>query len=59
MKDNTEISCRKVTHYQFLSWPDHGVPQYANSLLQLVKQLRAQTNENVGPIICHCLYVPK
>ena len=58
-KDNTEISCRKVTHYQFLSWPDHGVLEYANPLLQFLKRIRGQTNENVGPIICHCSYVPK
>lgn len=52
--DGTEQASRKVTQYQFLSWPDHGVPQYATGLLQFVKRIRSLSHENVGPILIHC-----
>ena len=54
MKDGSEVSSREVTQYQFLSWPDHGVPQFATPLLQFVKRIRSISDETAGPVIIHC-----
>ncbi|XP_012557847.2 receptor-type tyrosine-protein phosphatase F isoform X1 [Hydra vulgaris] len=45
---------RLVMHYQFLSWPDHGVPQFGTPLLQFVKRVRSVSDQNSGPIVLHC-----
>lgn len=44
---------REVKQYQFLAWPDHGVPLHAYSLAQMVANVRA---ENMGgePLLVHC-----
>ena len=54
MRDEVEVLSRTVTQYQFLSWPDHGVPQYPTALLQFVKRVRALDPGSSGPIVSHC-----
>lgn len=42
-----------VTHYQFLGWPDHGVPKFATSLIEFIRRVR--NNYLPGrPILVHC-----
>uniref|UniRef100_A0A8C6SSD7 protein-tyrosine-phosphatase n=1 Tax=Neogobius melanostomus TaxID=47308 RepID=A0A8C6SSD7_9GOBI len=48
---NTE---REVTHIQFLSWPDHGVPGDPHLLLKLRRRVNAFKNLFSGPIVVHC-----
>ena len=36
------------------SWPDHGVPDYATSLLQLRKKALRSWNDGQNPILVHC-----
>uniref|UniRef100_A0A8C6MSW5 Tyrosine-protein phosphatase non-receptor type 9 n=1 Tax=Mus spicilegus TaxID=10103 RepID=A0A8C6MSW5_MUSSI len=58
---------RQVTHFQFLSWPDYGVPSSAASLIDFLRVVRNQQSMAVGnlgarskgqcpepPIVVHC-----
>ncbi|XP_048833661.1 receptor-type tyrosine-protein phosphatase C-like isoform X8 [Brienomyrus brachyistius] len=45
---------REVTHIQFTSWPDHGVPGEAHLLLKLRRRVNSFKNLFSGPIIVHC-----
>ncbi|CAL9695022.1 unnamed protein product [Knipowitschia caucasica] len=45
---------REVTHIQFLSWPDHGVPGEPHLLLKLRRRVNSFKNLFSGPIVVHC-----
>ncbi|KAM6128739.1 receptor-type tyrosine-protein phosphatase C [Phoenicopterus ruber ruber] len=45
---------RDVTHIQFTSWPDHGVPEDPHLLLRLRRRVNALSNFFSGPIVVHC-----
>ncbi|XP_060252216.1 receptor-type tyrosine-protein phosphatase C isoform X4 [Ovis aries] len=45
---------RAVTHIQFTSWPDHGVPEDPHLLLKLRRRVNAFSNFFSGPIVVHC-----
>ncbi|XP_061883610.1 receptor-type tyrosine-protein phosphatase C [Entelurus aequoreus] len=45
---------REVTHIQFISWPDHGVPGEPHLLLKLRRQVNAFKDFFSGPIVVHC-----
>uniref|UniRef100_A0A8D2DJI7 Tyrosine-protein phosphatase non-receptor type 9 n=1 Tax=Sciurus vulgaris TaxID=55149 RepID=A0A8D2DJI7_SCIVU len=58
---------RQVTHFQFLSWPDYGVPSSAASLIDFLRVVRNQQSLAVSsmgarskgqcpepPIVVHC-----
>lgn len=58
---------RKVSHFQFTSWPDHGVPKNTVAILNFVEDVRKQQREMVKalhdkwtgdprgpPIVAHC-----
>uniref|UniRef100_A0A8P4KDG2 protein-tyrosine-phosphatase n=1 Tax=Dicentrarchus labrax TaxID=13489 RepID=A0A8P4KDG2_DICLA len=47
---------RTIWHYQYLSWPDHGVPQEPGGVLSFLTQVNARQAEspNAGPMIIHC-----
>ncbi|KAM6217302.1 LOW QUALITY PROTEIN: receptor-type tyrosine-protein phosphatase C [Rhynchocyon petersi] len=45
---------REVTHIQFTSWPDHGVPEDSHLLLKLRRRVNAFSNFFSGPIVVHC-----
>ncbi|XP_054646153.1 receptor-type tyrosine-protein phosphatase C isoform X2 [Dunckerocampus dactyliophorus] len=45
---------REVTHIQFISWPDHGVPGEPHLLLKLRRRVNAFKNIFSGPIVVHC-----
>ncbi|XP_054020936.1 receptor-type tyrosine-protein phosphatase C [Dryobates pubescens] len=47
-------SGRDVTHIQFTSWPDHGVPEDPHLLLKLRRRVNALSNFFSGPIVVHC-----
>jgi protein tyrosine phosphatase len=44
---------RKIMHFQYVGWPDHGLPASIISFLELVR-LVDQHNSGAGPIIVHC-----
>ncbi|XP_058504629.1 tyrosine-protein phosphatase non-receptor type 6 [Solea solea] len=47
---------RQVWHYQYLSWPDHGVPQQPGGVLSFLTEVNVKQAENsdAGPIVIHC-----
>uniref|UniRef100_A0A8C4GR22 protein-tyrosine-phosphatase n=1 Tax=Dicentrarchus labrax TaxID=13489 RepID=A0A8C4GR22_DICLA len=53
--DKPKLS-RTIWHYQYLSWPDHGVPQEPGGVLSFLTQVNARQAEspNAGPMIIHC-----
>lgn len=49
---------RYIWHYQYLSWPDHGVPNEPGGVLWFLEEVnRTQsTIPDTGPIVVHCRY---
>eukprot|EP00794_Sanderia_malayensis_P007927 gene7927-8782_t len=46
---------RRVHHFHFLSWPDHGVPEFPTDLLNFRGKLRKFFPSNTTqPILVHC-----
>lgn len=46
---------RKVTHYLFQAWPDHGVPRYATALLGFIRHVRkCHFPSDPTPLAVHC-----
>ncbi|XP_059424055.1 tyrosine-protein phosphatase non-receptor type 6-like isoform X2 [Carassius carassius] len=47
---------RTIWHYQYLSWPDHGVPQEPGGVLSFLEQVNIKQHElsSTGPAIVHC-----
>jgi hypothetical protein len=44
-----------VHHFNFTTWPEHGVPESSSTLIQFVKAVRANRHENTT-IVVHCRY---
>uniref|UniRef100_A0A4W3INS0 Protein tyrosine phosphatase receptor type O n=1 Tax=Callorhinchus milii TaxID=7868 RepID=A0A4W3INS0_CALMI len=51
-----EMDSEQVIHYNYMAWPDHGVPNAdtAENILQFVQMIRQQTVKRPGSIIVHC-----
>ncbi|VDP04488.1 unnamed protein product, partial [Soboliphyme baturini] len=47
---------RTIYQYQFLAWPDHGVPSDPSSVLNFLEEVdrRAATIKDCGPVVVHC-----
>ncbi|KAK3551832.1 hypothetical protein QTP70_028997 [Hemibagrus guttatus] len=47
---------REIWHFQYLSWPDHGVPEQPDKVLGFLSQVNSKQLEfsSVGPMIVHC-----
>lgn len=47
---------RTIWHFQYMSWPDHGVPQEPGGVLSFLEQVNTKQSENpnAGPMIIHC-----
>jgi protein tyrosine phosphatase len=54
IQDSSTRACHTVTHYQYISWPDFGVPSSPLPLLQLSRRLDAHRRPLGGPIVVHC-----
>lgn len=60
-KDHSRSS-RKLTHLQYLGWPDLDVPSSPSGLLALIKRVTKATEESAsqqpnvkaGPVLLHC-----
>ena len=45
----------EVTHFQYIIWPDHGVPLQSNSLMSFVARVRVAHPPNSHvPLLVHC-----
>jgi len=47
---------RRVFHYHFLGWPDHGTPEDPGSVLNFLHDvnIKQESLEGAGPIVVHC-----
>ncbi|XP_053306201.1 tyrosine-protein phosphatase non-receptor type 6 [Spea bombifrons] len=47
---------RNIAHYQYLSWPDHGVPTDPGGVLSFLGEVNRMQESlpKAGPIIVHC-----
>ncbi|XP_072267522.1 receptor-type tyrosine-protein phosphatase mu isoform X7 [Pyxicephalus adspersus] len=45
---------REIRQFHFTGWPDHGVPYHATGLLGFVRQVKAKSPPNAGPLVVHC-----
>jgi protein tyrosine phosphatase len=45
---------RLLTQYNFLTWPDHGVPRDNQQLLELLNVVWLNTAHYKSPILVHC-----
>ncbi|GCC33290.1 hypothetical protein chiPu_0011759 [Chiloscyllium punctatum] len=47
---------QRVIHYNYMAWPDHGVPTASatENILQFVQLVRQEAMERPGPIVVHC-----
>nr|XP_020015111.1 receptor-type tyrosine-protein phosphatase beta isoform X1 [Castor canadensis] len=45
-----------IRHFHYTVWPDHGVPEATQSLIQFVRTVRDYINRtpSVGPTVVHC-----
>ena len=44
-----------VTHFHFTAWPDHGVPQFATSLIGFINRVQKSHDKTKGvPLLVHC-----
>jgi len=53
LKKNGESGERIVTQIQYTNWPDHGVPRYTKTFLELI-HLSNDSNTSKGPLLVHC-----
>lgn len=44
-----------VRHFNYTSWPEHGVPESCSTLIKFVKAVRAHRHNNTT-IVVHCRY---
>ncbi|CAL8258116.1 unnamed protein product [Boreogadus saida] len=46
----------RIWHYQYLSWPDHGVPLEPGGVLSFLAQVNAKQEmfPDAGPMVIHC-----
>ncbi|XP_051915749.1 tyrosine-protein phosphatase non-receptor type 11b isoform X1 [Hippocampus zosterae] len=47
---------RYVSHYQYLTWPDHGVPNEPGGVLSFLEVINRtqRSSPEYGPIVVHC-----
>ncbi|NXW87627.1 PTN6 phosphatase, partial [Alopecoenas beccarii] len=55
LKDHDK-AVREIWHYQYLSWPDHGVPSEPGGVLSFLDQInqKQESIPDAGPILVHC-----
>ena len=43
-----------IKHFQFITWPDHGVPDSVSPFMTLSRKVTDWWYEQRGPIVVHC-----
>lgn len=51
---------RTIWHYQYMSWPDHGVPHEPGAVLSFLSQVNGKQADypDAGPMVIHCRCSP-
>eukprot|EP00079_Xenopus_tropicalis_P035263 XP_017949034.1 PREDICTED: receptor-type tyrosine-protein phosphatase F isoform X6 [Xenopus tropicalis] len=45
---------RDVRQFQFMAWPDHGVPEYPTPILGFLRRVKGCNPPDAGPMVVHC-----
>ena len=45
---------RTILHFQFTTWPDHGVPEHPQTLVRFVRAFRERVTPEQRPVVVHC-----
>ncbi|KAM4641072.1 receptor-type tyrosine-protein phosphatase F isoform 3-T4 [Discoglossus pictus] len=45
---------REIRQFQFMAWPDHGVPEYPTPILAFLRRVKACNPTDAGPMVVHC-----
>ncbi|KAI2661907.1 Tyrosine-protein phosphatase non-receptor type 18 [Labeo rohita] len=45
---------RKVSHFQYTAWPDHGIPDMADGILGMMELARQKQGNQTDPVVIHC-----
>jgi len=55
-KQESDTEERKILHFHFLGWPDHGTPEDPGSVLNFLHDVNSKQEsfDTAGPIIVHC-----
>ncbi|KAM7046993.1 receptor-type tyrosine-protein phosphatase F isoform 2-T2 [Acridotheres tristis] len=44
----------ELRQFQFMAWPDHGVPEYPTPILAFLRRVKACNPTDAGPMVVHC-----
>lgn len=50
---------REVRQFQFMAWPDHGVPEYPTPILAFLRRVKTCNPPDAGPMVVHCRCMQK
>jgi netrin-G3 ligand len=55
-KEKSDKPLLEVKHFLYTVWPDHGVPQYATSVIKFIRRVRKSypMSKDNKPIVIHC-----
>lgn len=53
LTDTQSGKSRDITQYQYMAWPDHGLPESTTAFLNL-QNLAEKANHTNGPFLVHC-----
>ncbi|XP_056629175.1 tyrosine-protein phosphatase non-receptor type 18 [Triplophysa dalaica] len=45
---------RKVSHFQYTAWPDHGIPDVPDGILGMMELARQKQGDQTDPVVVHC-----
>ncbi|KAL7988130.1 hypothetical protein Chor_007049 [Crotalus horridus] len=45
---------RVISHFQYVAWPDRGIPDTYGYFLNMIEQVRFKQGEDTAPICVHC-----
>uniref|UniRef100_A0AC35TU24 Tyrosine-protein phosphatase non-receptor type 4 n=1 Tax=Rhabditophanes sp. KR3021 TaxID=114890 RepID=A0AC35TU24_9BILA len=54
LMDVSTKEMRSVTQLQYITWPDHGVPEDPKNFIEFVTEVRKSRHGNMDPILIHC-----
>ncbi|CAH8496969.1 unnamed protein product [Schistosoma turkestanicum] len=49
-----QMETRRISQLQYISWPDHGVPNDTDQLISFVEQVQRIRGKTLTPIVVHC-----
>ncbi|KAM7134389.1 LOW QUALITY PROTEIN: tyrosine-protein phosphatase non-receptor type 18 [Macrochelys suwanniensis] len=45
---------RPLTHFQYVAWPDRGIPDNYSHFLEMIEHVRLTQGDDLAPICVHC-----